>query len=299
MFRADLKGKVRSVHFVNFMEAISHWIAEGIFFVGHQAQAFWENLTLLNFSFAQVFIDILLVSILFYYLFLLLKGSRALNILIGLIIIGFVFAVSKALQLLTLGWILDRFLTVVLVAIPVIFQQELRMALEKLGHTKFSLSEKVKELNLMISNIVDACEQLSKDKLGALIVLENTVPLKEYIDTGVPLDAKITKELLKSIFFIRSPLHDGAVIIKNDRIVAASCVLPHSFKTYGQTLGTRHKAALGLAETTDAKIIVVSEEKGTVSFVANGNMERDITAARLQVILADFLKPHKTKKKKL
>lgn len=280
------------------MEALSHWIADFIFFVGNQAQLFWENLTLLNSSFIQVFIDIALVAILFYYLFVILKGSRALNILLGLIIIGFVFYLSKILQLLTLGWILDKFLTIILIAIPVIFQQELRMALEKVGHTKFSLSQKVKELNLMVSNIVEACEYMAKNKVGALIVLQNTVPLKEYIDTGRTLNAKISKELLLSIFQTRSPLHDGAVIIENDQLVAASCVLPHSFKSYGQVLGTRHKAALGLSENTDAKIIVISEEKGTISFVANGSIEKDISPARLQIILADFLKPHKPKKKK-
>lgn len=280
------------------METISHWIAEIILFIGKQAQTFWENVTLLNFSFTQVFIDILLVSILFYYLFLLLKGSRAVNVLFGLIIVGFIFTISKALQLFALGWLLDRFLTLILVAIPVIFQQELRMALEKLGHTKFSLSQKVKAINLLISNIVEACETLAKEKSGALIVLENTVPLKEYVDTGIKLHAKVTKELILSIFLHHSPLHDGAVIIKDDEIVAASCVLPHSFKSYGQVLGTRHKAALGLSENTDAKIIVISEEKSTISFAEKGSMERNISPARLQVLLNDFLKPGRHKKHK-
>ncbi len=280
------------------METISRWIAEIILFIGKQAQTFFENVTLLNFSFAQVFIDILLVSILFYYLFLLLKGSRAVNVLFGLIIVGLVFTISKALQLFALGWLLDRFLTLLLVAIPVIFQQELRMALEKLGHTKFSLSQKVKAINLLISNIVEACETLSKEKSGALIVLENTVPLKEYVDTGIKLHASVTKELILSIFLHRSPLHDGAVIIKDDEIVAASCVLPHSFKSYGQVLGTRHKAALGLSENTDAKIIVISEEKGSISFAEKGSMERNISTARLQVLLTDFLKPGRQKKRK-
>ncbi len=279
------------------MNFISKWIAEFIFSIGHQAQSFWENLTLLNYSFVQVTIDIILVSVLFYYLFLLLRGSRAVNILLGLIFIGFVFILSKALQLATLGWILDRFFTVVLVAIPVIFQQELRMALEKLGHTKFSLSEKAKEINLIVSSIVEACDQMAKEKVGALIVFENTIPLKEYVDTGVSMQSKVSKPLILSIFQPKSPLHDGAVIVKDGQIVAAACLLPHSFKNYGQILGTRHKAALGLSETTDAKIIVVSEEKGSISVVEKGNLERNITTAHLQNILTDFLKP-KTKKKK-
>lgn len=280
------------------MNFVSKWIADFIFSVGHQAQAFWENLTLLNYSFTQVTIDIILVSILFYYLFLLLKGSRAVNILFGLIIIGLVFILSKALQLVTLGWILDRFFTVVLVAIPVIFQQELRMALEKLGHTKFSYSQKTKEINLIVSNIVEACDQMAKEKVGALIVFENTIPLKEYVETGVPMQSKISKPLILSIFQPKSPLHDGAIIIKDEQIVAAACLLPHTYKNYGQILGTRHKAALGLSETTDAKIVVVSEEKGTISYVQKGELERNITSAHLQNILTELLKP-KTKKKKI
>ncbi len=280
------------------MDILSKWIAEAVLFIGQEAQGFWDNLTLLNFSPAQVIIDILLVSILFYYIFILLKGTRAVNILIGLVVIGFIFAVSKALQLVTLGWLLDRFFTVVLVAIPVIFQQELRMALERIGHTKISLSQKEKELNALISNIVESCDYMGKHKIGALIVLENSVPLKEYVDTGIPLNAKISKELILSIFMNRSPLHDGAIIIKDGVLVAASCVLPHSFKTYSQVLGTRHKAALGLSENTDAKIIVISEEKGTISYAQNGHLDQNISLARLQILLNEFLKPQRHKKKK-
>ena len=280
------------------MDIVSKWLAEFILFIGHQTQGFWDNLTLLNFSPVQVIIDILLVSILFYYLFALLKGSRAVNILIGLVIVGFVFAMSKVLQLVTLGWLLDRFLTVILVAIPVIFQQELRMALEKLGHTKIQLSQKEKEMTAIINHLVESCDYMSKQKIGALIVLENSVPLKEYIDTGIPMNSKISKELILSIFMNRSPLHDGAVIIREGLVAAASCVLPHSFKTYSQVSGTRHKAALGLSEISDAKIIVVSEEKGTISFAQNGHLEQNLSLTRLQILLTDFLKPQRHHKKK-
>lgn len=280
------------------MDTLSKWIADFVLFIGREAQGFWDNLTVLNFSPVQVVIDILLVSILFYYIFLLLKGSRAVNILWGLAIIGLVFALSRALQLVTLGWLLDRFFTVVLVAIPVIFQQELRMALERIGHTKIPLSQKEKELNTMIREVVEACDYMSKQKIGALIVFENSVFLKEYIDTGIHMDAKISKELILSIFMNHSPLHDGAVIIRDGIVAAAACVLPHSFKTYGQVLGTRHKAALGLSENTDAKIIVVSEEKGTISFAQNGHLEQHISPSRLQSLLLEFLKPQRHKKKK-
>jgi len=280
------------------MDIFSKWIADSVLFIGREAQGFWENLMLMNFSPAQVIIDILLVSVLFYYLFILLKGSRAVNILIGLVIIGFVFALSKAFQLVTLGWLLDKFFTVVLVAIPVIFQQELRMALERLGHTKIPLTQREKEMKEMLKDIVESCDYMGKQKIGALIVFENSVPLKEYIDTGIFLNAKISKELLLSIFMNRSPLHDGAVIIKDGVLVAASCILPHSFKTYHQSLGTRHKAALGLSENTDAKIIVVSEERGSISYAHNGHLEQGISLARLQMLLGDFLRPHHLRKRK-
>lgn len=280
------------------MDIFSRWLADAVLFIGRQAQGFWENLILLNFSPGQVVIDILLVSILFYYIFVLLKGTRAVNILFGLIIVGFVFALSKALQLVTLGWLLDRFLTVILVAIPVIFQQELRMALERIGHTKIPTSQKERELTAMINNLVESCDYMGKQKIGALIVLENSIPLKEYVDTGIPLNSKISKELILSIFMNRSPLHDGAVVIRDGLLAAASCVLPHSFKTYNQALGTRHKAALGLSENTDAKIIVVSEEKGTISFAQSGHLEQNISLSRLQAMLTDFLKPPRHHKKK-
>lgn len=283
---------------MNVISLISRWIADFVLFVGQQAQSFWENLTLLNYSPAQVFIDILLVSILFYYLFVLLKGSRAVNILIGLIVLAAIFAFSRILQLVTLGWLLDRFLTVILVAIPVIFQQELRMALERIGHTKIPISQKEKELNTVMNDLVSACEQMSRQKIGALIVLENAVPLKEYIDTGVQLNAKISQQLILSIFMNRSPLHDGAIIIKDNVLVAASCVLPHSYKSSPQNLGTRHKAARGLSEVTDAKIIVVSEEKGTISFAHSGQLDEAISLHRLHLFLNEFFKPRYSKKKR-
>lgn len=272
------------------MEIITRPIAEFIVFIGSQAQAFWANLTLLNFSYQQIIVDILLVSFFFYYIFSLLKRSRAFHILVGILIMSLIFLFSKILQLPTLGWLLDRILTIALVAIPVIFQQELRMGLERLGKTKFSLHNETRTLYRMIIHLVDASYTLAKSKKGALIVLQHAVPLKEYADTGIPLQAVISKELLLSIFNLQSPLHDGAVIIEKQRIVAAGCILPHSFKQSGTGLGTRHKAALGLSENTDASIIVVSEERGTVSFAHEGTLEKDISASRLQGLLSEVLK---------
>lgn len=278
------------------MDVLSRWIAEFILLIGNQTQTIWGNLILLNFSWQQIFIDILLVSIFFYFTFSLFKGSRAVHILLGLLIVAAIFFLSKALQLATLSWLLDRFFTVALVAIPVIFQQELRMGLERLGHTKFFQSQQARSIDRMIMGIVDACDALAKERQGALIVLQRTVPLKEYRDTGILLSARVSKELLLALFNPRSPLHDGAVIIEGETIQAASCLLPHTYKNNVPGLGTRHKAALGLSETTDAGIVVVSEEKGTISFAHQGLLEKNISAARLQSRLADILKPSKRKK---
>lgn len=279
------------------MEFLSKWIAQFIFFIGTQAQAFWENLILLNFSPTQIILDILLVAVIFYFIFSLLKGSRAVHILIGLSILALAYIISSALQLVAMGWLLERFFTVVLVAIPIIFQQELRMALEKLGHTKLFLNQKAQEIDRMINSIVEASENLARNKTGALIVFQHKVPLKEYIDTGVNLDARVSKELLMSTFNKNSPLHDGAVIIDNEKILAASCILPHSYKKQASGMGTRHKAALGLAENTDASVIVISEEKGSISFAKKGDMEREISLSRLHERLNENLKPIKRKRK--
>ena len=275
------------------MEYINKALSDFIMFITQGAGAFWENIVLLQFSWPQVIIDILLVSIVFYYIFLLLKGSRAIHILIGLSILAFVFLLSKALQLFATGWLLDRFLTLILVAIPVIFQPELRRGLEKLGQTRIFSSHEVKQADILIGNLVEASVTMSQRKIGALIVLKREVSLNEYAETGVPINGKVSKELVLNIFFPKSPMHDGAVIIDGDRLVAAACVLPHSYKQTDRTLGTRHKAAAGLAENTDAHVIVLSEEHGTISYAYNGKLERNITPERLQQLLEGFYEPKK------
>lgn len=280
------------------MEVLSRPVANFILFIGEQTQIFWGNLVLLNFSWQQIAIDIILVAVIFYLIFSLLQGSRAVHVLIGLSIIAVFYFLSKALQLVALSWLLDRFMTVVLVAIPIIFQKELRIGLERLGHTKLFLNQRKRRIDRMINSIVDACDVMAKEKTGALIVIQHTVPLKEYVDTGVELGAKVSKELLLSIFKPKSPLHDGAVIIANERILGASCILPHSFENIASGMGTRHKAALGLSETTDASVVVVSEERGTIAFSKNGKMDRNLDATQLQSALTKALQPPKKKKPK-
>ncbi|MBI2453659.1 DNA integrity scanning protein DisA nucleotide-binding domain protein [Candidatus Peregrinibacteria bacterium] len=180
-----------------------------------------------------------------------------------------------------------------MVAIPIIFQQELRRGLEKLGKTKFFLAQEAKEIDFIRSELIESFFGMAKKKLGALIVFRGDVKLKEYIDTGVVISGRISKELILALFSKESPLHDGAVIIDQYRMIAGGCILPHSFKEYGHKFGTRHKAALGLSEATDAAVFVVSEERGTVSYVADGEIEPDITPERAQAILTHILAPKK------
>jgi len=235
-------------------------------------------------------LDIIIVAVLIYYLILLLRGTRAINIAWGLVILMIIFVLSRAFSLISTNWIFEKFLTVIIIAIPIIFQQELRRALEKLGKTKLFISKTIIKADIMISQMVSACTELVERGRGALIVFERDTPLKEYIDTGVELDASVSKELIVSIFNEHSPLHDGAIIIKDDKIKAASCILPHSFKAYSKNFGTRHKAALALSESTDAKIIVISEERNTVSFVEEGRIESNIDQQKLETLL-EFLRP--------
>lgn len=281
------------------MNFINNALADFILFISRELGAFWENLVLMQFSWPQVVIDILLVSIVFYYLFVLLRGSRAVHIIIGLAILAFIFILSNLLQLFATGWLLDRFLTLILVAIPVIFQQELRRGLEKLGQTRIFSNNEVHASNILISNLVEASVIMAESKIGALIVLHKDVSLREYAETGVQINGKVSKELLLNIFFPKSPLHDGAVIIKGEKIVAAACVLPHSYQMHDHTLGTRHKAAIGLAENTDAHVIVVSEEKGIISYAHNGRLEKNIKPDKLQKMLQDFYQPKTGKMKKM
>lgn len=280
------------------MSFLSSILAKIVLFIGDYSHTFWYNLMLLDFSWAQIVLDIFAVTIIIYFILLLIKGSRAVQILIGLAIIILLNLLSKALELVTLAWLLDKFMMVVIVAIPIIFQKELRTGLEKLGHTKFKLTQEVQKTDKMILNVIDAVEELSKNKVGALIVIQKLVSLKEYVDTGVKLDAVVSKELLLSIFHPKGALHDGAVIIEGDRILSASCILPHPSEIKDSSIGTRHKAAIGLAENTDGLIIVVSEEKGTISFAKNGKLEKNLSIPKIHQLLTLSLETHKRKKRR-
>ncbi len=247
-----------------------------------QANYFLENLRL-NSSPILV-LDIIIVAVLFYWVYVFLKETRAMRILYGLLFLLILMALGKLLNLVLLNWILKSLMTILIVAIPVVFQPELRTALEKLGRTKFlgELSFTKKDYSQVINEILAALHMFSEQKIGALIILKRKDGLREFIDNGIEVDATVSAELLSSVFFPKSPLHDGAVIIEGDKIVSASSILPVSQAILGGNLGTRHKAAVGVTEDSDALAIVASEETGGLSLAVGGKLETKMTEERLK-----------------
>jgi diadenylate cyclase len=232
-------------------------------------------------------LDVIIVALLFYRLFLLIKGTRAIQMFIGLFLLIIITFISHWLNLNALNWILNSLKTVWVIAFVILFQPELRKALTQLGQNRIlGLFIKVEESGIM-SEIVKACHQLTVKGLGAIIVLERDVGLRNYIETGTPLDARVTSELLITLFTTPSPLHDGAVIIEKNRIVAAGCILPLSQNPrLGRSLGTRHRAGLGLSEETDAVVIIISEETKMISLAIGGKLKRklDINTLRNNLV---------------
>lgn len=238
-------------------------------------------------------VDILLVAFVLYKLFVLIRNTRAVALIKGLLVLGGVTVVSKILDLHVINWMLQQGMTVILVALPVVFQPELRRALEQIGRGKFLRSGHVinaEELERLIDEIVAICESLSKTHTGALIVFEREVGLNDYIDTGIAIDGMVSRELLGNIFITNTPLHDGAVIIRENRIMAAGCLLPlTSDRSLSTELGTRHRAAIGISELADAVVIVVSEETGAISYTYGGHIYRHLDGKALRNILTTFL----------
>ena len=246
---------------------------------------FWSSI---SFTKSPFFIlDILIVSLLIYWIYIFLKETRAIRILYGIILLIILFLIGKLLNLVALNYLLNALTTMFVVAIPVIFQPELRALLEKLGQADIvSDFKKMRRSDIsdMVNKITSAIDKLARTKTGALIVICQKTGLKNYIDTGVILNSSISEELLISIFNTKTPLHDGAVIIKGNKIAAAACTLPLSEDKFLH-IGTRHRAALGLSEQSDAIIIVVSEEKGTISVASKGILNQDIDLKKLKLLL--------------
>lgn len=237
-------------------------------------------------------VDILLVTTLFYELYQFLRGSVAIRMFIGLLVILFISIVGELLNMSALSWIMSSLKTVWVLAFVIIFQPELRRLLIYLGQSRLIRTfVQVGELKF-IDHIVEATMELSRKNFGALIVIQRDMNIKSVIDTGILLQAQLSKQLISSVFNPRSPLHDGALVIQSDIAVAAKCLLPLSQNPdIDPTLGTRHRAALGLSEQSDAFVIVVSEETGMISFAENGKLTRGITENMLRKKLDEIFSP--------
>jgi diadenylate cyclase len=239
-------------------------------------------------------LDVALVSLIFYGLLLLFRGTQAVQLVRGILVITLVAAiVNQTAQLTAFRWLLNNSAAVVLVALPVIFQPELRRALERVGRTAPLLMRRTDNAGTqrVINEVIKAVELMSERRNGALVVFEGATGLGEIIDRGVHLDAEMTAELLTTIFFPNTALHDGAVIVSGERVAAAGCVLPLTQRELADSqMGTRHRAAIGVTEQADALSVVVSEETGTISVARNGRILR-IDSGRLRTLLTDFYKP--------
>ena len=227
----------------------------------------------------QAILDIIVVTVILYQLLMLIKGTRAVQLLKGLFVLVIVSILARQLGLATLTWMLDKVWTMLVVALPIVFQPELRRALEQLGRGKFITMHPVtagaEEFKKLIEELIRCTQVLSQNRIGALIVYEQNTGIQEFVETGIQIDGVVSTEFLVNIFVPKSPLHDGAVIIRNDRVAAAGCFLPLTQDPgVEKELGTRHRAALGLSEVSDALIIIVSEETGVISTTKNGEIHR-------------------------
>ena len=245
--------------------------------------------------------DILILSYVIYKILILLKDNRAMQLIKGLVLLFLLYFVSDWLRLDTINFILGQSWAAVFIGIVIIFQPELRSLLEHLGG-KGNLLNPVKQepKERLILDLMHTLRSAADTKTGTLIVLEGKTGLKEYINTGTRLDAVVSEELLGNLFFKNSPLHDGAVIIRGNRIAAAGCIMPLSDnRDIDSAFGTRHRAALGISEVSDAIALIVSEETGGVSVAKNGKLYRHISSAAVEHMLRDFFleKHHKAKKK--
>ena len=244
-------------------------------------------------------VDILTVAIAIYFLYKLIKNTRAVALLKGLLFLAIINILSHALDLYVISWILQQGMPVILFALPVVFQPELRRALEQLGRGRIfnkAQNVNVEEMDEAINEVMAAARVMSREHTGALLVFEREVGLGDFIDTGIVIDAVLSSELIKNIFVPNTPLHDGAMIISNGRIMAAGCLLPLTEdRTLSTELGTRHRAAIGLSEQTDAVIVVVSEETGKISYAYGGHIYRHLPEDQIKEALHTFMeRPRQT-----
>lgn len=242
------------------------------------------------------FLDIFLVATIFFAALQLVRGTRAATVLRGIaIVLLIMWALSTILNLQAFSFLLEAILTATLIAVPVIFQDELRLWLDRVG--RIGLVDVVSQIgeerqSALITELRDATRMMSKQRHGALIVIERDTGLAEYVNTGVRIDSLTDSQLIQTIFYPKTTLHDGAMIIRGDSIVAAACTMPVSNRRNmpDPTMGLRHRAGLGISEVSDAIVIIVSEESGHISVVSEGRFIRGIDADRLAIILNEFIK---------
>lgn len=241
-------------------------------------------------------LDIAIVAYLIYQALGFIRETRAQQLVRGIVIVFVVFLVSQLLSLNLLNWLLKSLITVGLIAIVVLFQPEIRRGLEQIGR-RTVFTDQLRNVSkgdaiIAIHSIVDACEDFSASRTGALIVVEGQTMLNDIVETGVVIDAEISSRLLGNLFYEGSPLHDGAVIIRGVKAYAASCVLPLTSRTnIGGNLGTRHRAGVGVSEVSDALVIIVSEESGAISVAQNGQLQRFLDGKKLEKLLLDMYLP--------
>jgi diadenylate cyclase len=241
----------------------------------------------------QDFLDIGIITFLVYRSLQIVRGSRAMQMIIGLAVILVAYVSSRALGLLTLSWILDNFLASIILVIVVIFQSDIRRALTQVGSAPlFAAAERAVQANDdIVDEVGQAAMALAEKNVGALIVIEREVGLNEYMEIGTRLDARVSRELVESVFLPHSPIHDGALVIQKGRVTAVRCLLPLGTNpNLRKTWGTRHRAALGVTEETDAVAVVVSEQEGSAALVVGGNVTENIDGGRLRSALRELLK---------
>ncbi|MBQ2265113.1 MAG: diadenylate cyclase CdaA [Oscillospiraceae bacterium] len=255
------------------------------------------------------FVDIALLSYLIYYVFKFIRETRAGPLFKGIVFLLVAYAITKAIELKAITYLLEATFDIGILAIMIIFQPEIRRAVEKLGHTQFGLKNLgfgssgdglTAKWETAIDAICDSCVELSATCTGALIVIEQKTKLGEQIENGTVINATPSKELFGNIFYPKTPLHDGAVIMRDGIILAAACFLPKPQKEelINKKLGSRHRAAIGMSENSDALVIVVSEETGQISVAENGNLTRNFTRDKLHHLLTERLIPKQTEGKR-
>jgi diadenylate cyclase len=237
-------------------------------------------------------LEVAILAVAIYFALNFIRGTRGAPVVYGFVVVILSLTIlARTFQLTVLGWILQNMMALLAFAILILFQPELRRILAELGNKPLFATAHEQRENIEV--IVQSCERMSEAKIGALIAVEQSVSLHDFVESGVPVDCEATPEMLETIFFPNNAIHDGGVIIKGDRIAYAACIFPLTQRRdLHPSLGTRHRAAIGLSEETDAVLIVVSEETGWISYVHKGQLVRGVTAEKLRDFLTSILVPH-------